>query len=143
MPERMAIASFGPDARDRDEPLEERLLGGGQEAEERERVLAHVRVGEQRDLGARLAEPVEGAERDREPVADAADVDDRLLRLLAQQPAVELRDQRRRAPTRRCAGTARQSATARASVASPGSASPRAPSSRVTMKATWLFSARP
>src|SRR6185503_9563172 len=130
-----------PDARDRDQPLEERLLDGRQEAEERERVLAHVRVGEQRDLGAGLADAVAGAERDRDAVADAADVDHRLLRPLAQQPAVDLRDQRS-APTavRR---QAKQSATASASVASPGSASVSSARSRVTMKATWLFSARP
>ena len=47
MPERMPMASLGPDAGDRDQALEEGLLGGGQEAEERERVLADVGVGEE------------------------------------------------------------------------------------------------
>ena len=41
---------------------------------------------------AGLAEAVEGAEGDGDAVADAADVDDRLLGLLAQEPAAQLRD---------------------------------------------------
>ena len=65
---------------------------GGEEAEEGERVLAHVGVGEERDLVAWLAEPVEGAEGDGDAVADAAHVDDDLLRFLAEQAAPELRD---------------------------------------------------
>ena len=44
---------LGPDAGDGDEPLEEGLLRRGEEAEEGERVLAHVGVGEEGDLVAR------------------------------------------------------------------------------------------
>src|SRR5690606_20879600 len=54
------------------------------EAEERELVFAHVGVDEQADgsrgpAGLRPLELVEGRERDRDLVADAADVDERAL----------------------------------------------------------------
>ena len=107
MPERIARASLGPTPETADQPLEEGLLGRGQEAEERERVLAHVGVDEQRDLAAGLAEPVEGGERDGDAVADAADVDDDLLRrpCAARRPrswAITERSAPDRAWRRRC-----------------------------------------
>ena len=42
---------LGPDAGHGDQALEELLLGRGEEAEEGERVLAHVGVDAQADLG--------------------------------------------------------------------------------------------
>ena len=59
---------------------------------ERQRVLADVRVDPQRDLGAGVAEPVEGRQRHRHVVADAADVDDDAIRLLVENAAAEMRD---------------------------------------------------
>ena len=78
-----------------------------------------------------LADPVEGAERDGHAVADASHVDDRLLRLLADEAAPDLRDHEGTPSAGR--RQAKQRATARASVASPGSAAWGSSSIRVTM----------
>ena len=82
---------LGPHPRHLDEPLEERLLAAGQEAEEGEGVLAHVGVA-QAHLGAFVAQPVEGGDGIGHAVADAAHVHDHLLRALAQDAAAQVRD---------------------------------------------------
>ena len=58
---------LGADAGDADQPLEERLLVSGEEAEEGQRVLADVGVDEQAGLRARVAQAVEGRDGDRRP----------------------------------------------------------------------------
>src|SRR4029453_13080702 len=132
---------LGADAGHADELLEERLLARGQEAEEGERVLADVGVGEERGVRAGIAEAVESGERDGHTVADPAHVDHHLLRLLAEDPPAELGDQDGIPAVARV--WAWQSAAARGSAASPASPSPGSSSIRATIKATWAFSARP
>ena len=69
---RTATAIFGPDVRDAEERPERRALGLVREAEERQRVLAHVRVHPERDAPASSGRaPPERAERDRDLVAHA------------------------------------------------------------------------
>ena len=92
MPERIEIASLGPTPETAISRSKRACSVVGQEAEERERVLAHVGVGEQRDVAARVADAIEGAEGDRDAIADARHVDDDLLRLLPEQPAAKLSD---------------------------------------------------
>ena len=77
MPESTASASFGPMPLTAISRSNRSLLERRREPEERERVLAHVRVDAQRDRRARLAERVERGQRHLHVVADAADVDDR------------------------------------------------------------------
>ena len=73
------------DAADADQPLEQIELERRGKAVERERVLAHVRVHAQRDVGARLAQAVERRQRHGDVVADAADVDDDPVRLFLEE----------------------------------------------------------
>ena len=63
-----------PDARDREQVLEQLALGGLAEAVELERVLAHVQVGVERDLSPALGQ-ARGRRGHGQRVADAADVE--------------------------------------------------------------------
>ena len=115
---------LGAHPRDRDEPLEELLLAAGQEAEEGERVLAHVGVVRRLDLVPVVSQPVEGRDRDGHPVADASHVHDHLLRLLRRMRPRRCAITRARSAAVTVESEAWQSATARASAASPASPSP-------------------
>ena len=64
------------------------------EPEERDHVLAHVRVDAQRHLAARLAEPVERRDRHLHVVADALHVDDDAVGVLLEEAAAEEGDHR-------------------------------------------------
>jgi len=86
---------LGADAADRNQPLEQILLETGRKTEEQQRVLAHVGVNAQRDLRARVAEPVEGGQRHGHVIPDAVDVDDDPVRLLVENASSEVRDHER------------------------------------------------
>ena len=98
MPESTASASFGPMPLIGDQPLEDRELERRGEAEERELILAHVRVHAQRDLGAGIAGGVERRQRHRDVVADAADVDDHAVGMLLEHAPAKKRDHAGRRP---------------------------------------------
>src|SRR5206468_111667 len=95
---------FRTDPADPDQPLEQLLLEQRREAVEQERILAHVRVDAQRDRRARLAEPVEGRQRDEHVIADAVDVNHDAVRMFFEDAAAKMRDHDR-------AGLPRRSAT--------------------------------
>ncbi len=67
-----------------------------EETVERERVLAHVGVDQQRDLFMQLTEAIERRERDVDQVAHAAYVHQYLVGPLVHQPAAKLRDHAQR-----------------------------------------------
>ena len=92
MPDSTAIASFGPMPLMRDQPLEQLLLERGEKSVQLQRVLAHVRVDAQRDLGAVVADVVVGGQRHVHLVADALHVDDDPVRLLVEDPPAKERD---------------------------------------------------
>src|SRR5512141_223329 len=81
-----------PDPGDGDEPLEDVLLLRRREAEELERVLAHVGVHVEDGLLARGRQRRERAERDRELVADPVDVEDEPVRLQVEDRPRQARD---------------------------------------------------
>ena len=78
------------DAVDADQALEELMLERGREAEERDLVLAHVRVNAQRDFAAGVAGFVERRHRHLHVVAHAMHVHDEPARVLLDQAAAQL-----------------------------------------------------
>ena len=151
--ERIASASFGPDAGRADQRLERVALVARREPVEHHRVLAHVQVREQ-ERGVARVERRQRAERHEHAVADAADLDEHLARspcarapcrapsrsscaLLRHAAAIAASSRRRAgrvAPAdRRARSGARHqwhSASASASAASGGSGTSRRPSRR-------------
>src|SRR5581483_1369129 len=89
------------------EEVEHRALVRGEEAEELDRVLAHLGVHEEPHLAARGREVGEGLEGHVDGVADAVHVDDEPLGQLLGEPAVERRDQMNRSARPRSAGRLR------------------------------------
>src|SRR5205823_3176858 len=74
------------------EQVEERPLLGAEEAEQLDRVLAHLGVDEETHRGARGRQVGEGLERDLDRVAHAADVEHEPLRALLTERARERGD---------------------------------------------------
>src|SRR5439155_7534087 len=79
------------DAADADQPLEQLLLEQRRETVESERVLAHVRMDPQRDVGAGVDETVEGRQRHEDFIAYAADVEDDAVRMFFENLPAEVR----------------------------------------------------
>ena len=144
------------DGRDLEQQQEERALGGVEKAEELERVLAHVGVDVEIHLGAGIRQPIERVQRDEELIADAAGVDDDLLRRLLEEAPAETRDhrppstgagrrtatgrdERRREPRTECADGRARSRARRPRRATSRSATR---SSRTIARCTCSFSAR-
>src|SRR5205814_3226279 len=84
-----------PEALHLAEQVEERPLLGAEEAEELDRVLAHLGVYEETHRGARGRQVGEGLERDLDRVAHAADVEHEPLGALLAERAGERRDHAR------------------------------------------------
>ena len=61
----------------------------GEKAVERKRVFANVRVDAQADLGAGAGQVGEGGDRNGHVIADAAGLDDGLVRMLLDQNAAQ------------------------------------------------------
>src|SRR5260370_42182356 len=72
------------------------FFAGGEKTVEREGVFAHVGVNQQRDVGVQIAERGEGGERDLYEVADAAYIDEDLIRALVGEKSAKLANHRRR-----------------------------------------------
>ena len=136
---------LGADRLHADQQQEEVALLLGGEAVERQRVVAHDQVAEQRHRPADRGDVLERLGRHREAVADAR----RGLEHDVVGPADGdlARDQRdHRAPAMACASGAWltwQTPTASASVAWSGSGSSGSPSTAQTIRATWSLAARP
>ena len=152
MPERMPTASLGPDAGDGDQALEDLLLGGGQEAVQGQRVLAHLGV----DAQAQLVAFVAHAGRRSRPGWPRGNPPRRRPPRLPGAPCAgrgrgggRSRDAGAaaagpRAWRGRCRGGARGRARPRGRPRRrPPRRRPARPSSRATIIATWTFSARP
>src|SRR6266702_3786206 len=117
-----------PDVLHPDELVEDLLLLLGREAEQLERVLAHVGVGAERGLLAGRRECRERRGGELHPVADAIHVEDRVIAALLDDDPAQASDH---APSakRRTEGRSRRSTSARVGGAGPrrtGCADPRA-----------------
>src|SRR5713226_4214426 len=72
------------------------LFARGEKAVEGEGIFAHVGVDEQGDFGVQFAEGGERGERDLHEVADAAYIDEDLIRALVGETSAKLANHRRR-----------------------------------------------
>ena len=74
------------------QPLEQVLLERRAEPEQRNLILAHVRVNPKRHRRPRLAKPIEGRERHLHVIAHTADIDDDAAGMLLDERPTQLRD---------------------------------------------------
>ena len=72
-----------------EEKFEEVLFARGKEAVEREGVFADVGVNQQSDFRVQIAESGESGKRDGDEIADAADIEDYLVRAFIEEAAAE------------------------------------------------------
>ena len=131
------------DAGDREELLEELPLGSVGKAVQLERVLADVQVGLDDDLDGALRLLYHAGCRV-QPVADATNFEDKPVRVVLHRRPAEAGDHRWPPTTARSGGaSAWQIATASASAAWCGRGSSESPSTALTIRCIWSFSARP
>ena len=92
MPDNTASASFGPMPLTAIKRSKIGELERGGEPEQRQLILANVRVHAQRDLSASVAGSVERRERHRHVVAHAADIDDHPVGMFFEHAPAKERD---------------------------------------------------
>ena len=94
MPDKIFSASDGPTPEADSKHLKKMFFARREKSVERERIFANMGVNQQSDFGVQIAKRGVGRERNQHNVADAADVNEHLIRSLVGKPPAQLANHR-------------------------------------------------